>query len=191
MQRGEERCRAGCTEQIQIGVLGMKISGDRRAEEDHALQVRSRCFSRSLFTNSTILRVPIAFRKPSESVIASLACYQLLLAPPPPELPPPNPPNPPPPPNRPLRTRRQSDHGPATPNIPENSIQNRMPRRGVKRTIRTTIISRRMPPAEIPCRGCPRFGWRRSELGGGDLYSRVLCNHAELRAMVTSNNAWL
>src|SRR5260370_2056717 len=39
--QGRERAVANHTEQIDIGELRMKISGHRRSEQDHALQVRA------------------------------------------------------------------------------------------------------------------------------------------------------
>src|SRR5580658_6180166 len=121
----------------------MKIPSDRRSEQDYALQV---CSSRR--------------PQPADKVVyfflrnhLRLADYQLLLAPPPPELPPPNPPKPPPPPNPPPPQPPPPLDPPPPPNIPEKRIQNSTLRSGVKRTMSTTTISRKTPPADIPLPG--------------------------------------
>src|SRR5437879_6458230 len=105
--------------------------------------------ARSRLTNSLIF---------FSGTICVLAGYQLLLAPPPPELPPPNPPNPPPPPPPPKPPPPQPPppprYPPPPPNIPEKSIQNKMLRSGVRRTISTTTISKTIPPSDIPRPGC-------------------------------------
>src|SRR5579859_7913513 len=76
--------------------------------------------------------------------------YQLLLAPPPPELPPPKPPKPPPPPPPPKPPNPPPPKPPRPPKIFEKSIQKRRVRKGVKRTISMTIMIRMMPPSDMP-----------------------------------------
>src|SRR5258708_6643140 len=123
----------------------MKVAGNRRAKKNHAFEVGA---SHRL--------------EPGDKVVNHflrnhfvLAGYQLLLAPPPPELPPPNPPKPPPPPPKPPPPQLPPPPlYPPPPSMLERSMPNNMPRSGVKRTISTMIISRRIPPAEIPPRGC-------------------------------------
>src|SRR5499427_3154265 len=70
--------------------------------------------SRTRLTNSSIVSCGIIRSSP----------YQLLLAPPPPELPPPNPPKPPPPPNPPPPPPNPPPPQPPRPppNMPEKSI---------------------------------------------------------------------
>src|SRR5207245_8086701 len=90
--------------------------------------------SRARFANSSTISI---------GIMAS-SHYQLLLAPPPPELPPPNPPKPPPPPNPPPPPPSPQPPPPNPPRPPkmfENSSQNRMLRSGGTRRrvqIRTT-----------------------------------------------------
>src|SRR5271166_3410542 len=120
----------------------MKVSRYGRSKQDHTLQVRSgRC------PQPTDKVADLFFR-----YHGSLADYQLLLPPPPPELPPPKPPKPPPPPNPPPPPP-QPPPRPPPPNIPEKSIQKTTLRSGVRRTMSTMIISRIIPPADIPLPG--------------------------------------
>src|SRR5580693_4805285 len=102
----------------------MKISSNCRPEQDHAFEILSR-------------RRP----QPADKLVylflrnhLRLADYQLLLAPPPPELPPPNPPKPPPPPNPPPPQPPPPPLYPRPPpNIPEKRIAKRRLRSGVAR----------------------------------------------------------
>src|SRR5712691_5395619 len=84
-----------------------------------------------------------------------LSSYHPPLAPPPPELPPPKPPKPPPPPNPPPPPQPPPREPPPQPPPPPNSNhQNKSRRRGVKRTIRITMIARMIVPPETPGCGC-------------------------------------
>src|SRR6202158_2304244 len=120
----------------------MKIPRHGRSVQDDALQVRP---SRRAHTFHKIVDLVLRNHR-------FLANSKLLLAPPPPELPPPKPPKPPPPPPPPKPPPPQPPPRPP----PDNSIQNRMPRSGVIITMMKTMISRTMPPNDIPGRCC----WR-------------------------------
>src|SRR5580693_9272897 len=112
----------------------MKISRDRRSEQDHALQVRSSCGSQPLDKVSNLFfwnhSHPRLLPTATASTTTGTAATE------PAKTPPPNPPPPHPPPL-----------DPPPPNIPEKRIQKSTVRSGVKRTISMTIISRITPPA--------------------------------------------
>src|SRR6476660_9219750 len=81
--------------------------------------------------------------------------HQPPLAPPPPELPPPNPPKPPPPPPKPPPPKPPPPQLPPREPPPKllNSSSQKMPRRGVAKTILMMTINTNIPPSEIPVEG--------------------------------------
>src|ERR1700689_4478596 len=114
----------------------MKIESDCRAEQNNALNVRSGRFADPLHELVDFRLLLFTWDH------GGLPCYQLLLAPPPPELPPPKPPNPPPP-----------KPPPRPPKIWENKSQKNRLRNGVTRMINTTTTNRTTSPIDIPPRG--------------------------------------
>src|SRR5215469_4772766 len=129
----------------------MKVAGDRRSKQNHALNIRS----------ARLAHARYELVNDFHRVHRILACYQLPPAPPPPVLPPPNPPKPPPPPNPPPPPPSLQPPPPPQPPRPpktfEKRSQKRMLRSGVKRTIRKMMRRRTIPPNEICGRGCTRW----------------------------------
>src|SRR5580704_1869124 len=147
-----KRTVAQNAEQIYIRETRVKISRDRRPKEKDGFEVRSAGFACS-------------FHKLVDLVVRnhlSPVRYQLLLAPPPPELPPPKPPKPPPPPppppNPPKPPPPPPKPRPPPPKILENKIQKRMLRSGVKRMMSITTTTTIMPPNDDPPLGSGS-GW--------------------------------
>src|SRR5579872_492730 len=119
----------------------MKATGHGRAEQNDGFDIRSTGLAEPLhkFLN-------FVFRNHTHPQF-----YQLLLAPPPPELPPPKPPKPPPPPPPPPKPPKPPPpKPPRPPKTFEKRIQKRRLRSGVKRTISMTMMIRTMPPSDRP-----------------------------------------
>src|SRR5205823_12785820 len=122
--------------QVHIRKFGNKFRGRGGSVQNHAFQVRAR-----------------GLLKPSNEIIDLLLgnhivlvchCYQLPLAPPPPELPPPNPPKPPPPPPKPPPPQPPPPPPQPPPRPPSKSHQKTSRRKGVKSTIRIMKMMKRM-----------------------------------------------
>src|SRR5437763_11761826 len=106
----------------------MKISRRRRPKENDANQIGSRRLADAGYKLGQLLFVEVYFTTHS-FLCFLLVTYQLLLAPPPPELPPPKPPNPPPPPPPnpppPPKPPTPQPPRPPPPNIPEKNTKKR------------------------------------------------------------------
>src|SRR5207245_4488199 len=108
--------------------------------EDHALEVRARGL---LKPNNKIIYLLLG-----NHIVLVCHCYQLPLAPPPPELPPPNPPKPPPPPPKPPPPPQPPPLPHPPPRLPSKSHQKTNRRKGVKSTIRIIMMIQRMREAD-------------------------------------------
>src|SRR5580698_8746609 len=160
-----KRAIAQRTKKINVGKSGMKITRHGRTEENDRLDVRSGSLAAALhkflgLRINLLVHVRNLYLTTFSSDLDPVfnRSYQLLLAPPPPELPPPKPPKPPPPPPPnpppPPPPPKPPNPPPPPPKPPENKNQKRSVRSGVRRTTRAmttkTIIPKIETPPELP-----------------------------------------